>query len=200
MKKYEEDKYRYETIIDQIYPWVKTELTDSKALNGKRFSEKDAPVIAFAGDLKIIFVIKRGEDVFEVLKDHMLPPECDIEELYHKACENLIRDVEFVIANTWYGAFAILADGHHEASAVCFKHIWQVCVDKLKDDLVIMVPAKEMVLFAAAGNQDVIRKMEEHARSAYEQTNDSISMKKYVFLADRKEFGTYEDKDISDRL
>ncbi len=200
MKKYEEDKYRYENIIDQVYPWVKSELTDSKALNGKHFSEKDTPVIAFAGDLKIIFVIKRGEDVFEVLKDNMLPPECDIEELYHKACENLIRDVEFVIANTWYGAFAILADGHHEASAVCFKHIWQVCVDKLKDDLIIMVPAKEMVLFAAAGNPEVLQKMEEHAQSAYEQTGDSISMKKYVFLADRKEFRVYEDENGSDRI
>ena len=200
MKKYEEDKYRYENIIDQVYPWVKSELTDSKALNGKHFSEKDTPVIAFAGDLKIIFVIKRGEDVFEVLKDNMLPPECDIEELYHKACENLIRDVEFVIANTWYGAFAILADGHHEASAVCFKHIWQVCVDKLKDDLIIMVPAKEMVLFAAAGNPEVLQKMEEHAQSAYEQTGDRISMKKYVFLADRKEFRVYEDENGSDRI
>ena len=47
----------------------------------------------------------------------------DIEDVYRKACENLVRDVEFVIGNTWYGAFAVLADGHHEASALCLKHI-----------------------------------------------------------------------------
>lgn len=193
MKKYEEEKYRYENIVDHIYPWVKESLTDSQALNGKHFSEKDAPVIAFAGDLKIIFVIKRNEDVFEILKDNMLPPECDIEELYHKACENLIRDVEYVIANTWYGAFAILADGHHEASSVCFKHIWQVCVDKLKDDLVIMVPAKEMVLFAEAGKPEIVEKMTEHAQSAFEQAGDKISMQKFLFSADRKELSVYED-------
>ena len=81
------------------------------------FSEKDAPVVVFLGELKIIFVIKRNADVFEVLKDSMLPPGCDIEDVYSKACENLVRDVEFVIGNTWYGAFAVLADGHHEASA-----------------------------------------------------------------------------------
>ena len=51
--------------------------------------------MAFLGDLKIIFVIKRQEDTYEVLKDSMLPPDCDILELYHKACENLVRDVEF---------------------------------------------------------------------------------------------------------
>ena len=107
-------------------------------------------MVVFLGELKIIFVIKRNADVFEVLKDTMLPPGCDIEDVYRKACENLVRDVEFVIGNTWYGAFAVLADGHHEASALCLKHIWQVCVDKLKDDLIIMSPAKDTVLFAPA--------------------------------------------------
>lgn len=62
------------------------------------------PVIAFVGDLKIIFAIKRSEDSYEILKDNMLPPEVEI-ELYHTACENLVRDVEFVIGNTWYGGF-----------------------------------------------------------------------------------------------
>ena len=142
MKKYEEENYKYENICDKIYPWVKTELTDSHALNGKHFSKKDAPVISFLGDLNVVFAIKRGEDAYEILKDNMLPPECDIIELYHKSCENLNRDVEFVVANTWYGGFGIVADGHHEASSVCFKHIWQVCADKLEDDLIIMIPRK----------------------------------------------------------
>ena len=76
-----------EKIKDCIYPWVKGELRDSKALNGKNISEKDTPVIAFVGDLKIIFAIKRSEDSYEILKDNMLPPEVEIEELYHTACE-----------------------------------------------------------------------------------------------------------------
>ena len=97
MKKYEEENYKYENICDKIYPWVKT---DSHALNGKNFSKKDAPVISFLGDLNVVFAIKRAEDVYEILKDNMLPPECDIIELYHKSCENLNRDVEFVVANT----------------------------------------------------------------------------------------------------
>ena len=52
MKKYEEENYKYENICDKIYPWVKTELTDSHALNGKHFSKKDAPVISFLGSWK----------------------------------------------------------------------------------------------------------------------------------------------------
>lgn len=192
MEKYEEPHYKWETIEDQVYPWIKNELTDTQALNGKHFSEKDAPVVVFLGELKIIFVIKRNADVFEVLKDSMLPPGCDIEDVYRKACENLVRDVEFVIGNTWYGAFAVLADGHHEASALCLKHIWQVCVDKLKDDLIIIAPAKDTVLFAPAGQPEVVKKMEDHAKMAYDQSEDQISLKKLRFLADRRELVIYE--------
>lgn len=192
MKKYEEEHYKYENISKLIYPWVKESLVDYEALNGKNISEKDTPVIAFVGDLKIIFVIKRGENVFEVLKDNMLPPVCDIEEMYHLACENLIRDVEFVIGNTWYGAFAIIADGYHEASAVCFKHIWQVCVDKLKDDIVIMVPTRDMILFAPAAQDEVVQKMTDHGRQAYEMSRDKISTSLLIFSKDRKELTTYD--------
>ena len=192
MDKYEEPHDKWETIEDQVYPWIKNELTDTQALNGKHFSEKDAPVVVFLGELKIIFVIKRNADVFEVLKDSMLPPGCDIEDVYRKACENLVRDVEFVIGNTWYGAFAVLADGHHEASALCLKHIWQVCVDKLKDDLIIIAPAKDTVLFAPAGQPEVVKKMEDHAKMAYDQSEDQISLEKLRFLADRRELVIYE--------
>ena len=192
MEKYEEPHYKWETIEDQVYPWIKNELTDTQALNGKHFSEKDAPVVVFLGELKIIFVIKRNADVFEVLKDSMLPPGCDIEDVYRKACENLVRDVEFVIGNTWYGAFAVLADGHHAASALCLKHIWQVCVDKLKDDLIIIAPAKDTVLFAPAGQPEVVKKMEDHAKMAYDQSEDQISLEKLRFLADRRELVIYE--------
>ncbi len=193
MRKYEENRYILEEIKDQIYPWVKGELADTKALNGKYISEKDTPVVSFISGLRIIFVIKWGEDVYEVLKDNMLPPDCDVEALYYTACENLVRDVEFVIANTWYGGFAILADGWHEASSLCFKHIWQVCVDKLKDDLVIMAPTRETVLFAPASNEKAVVKLKEHGEQTFEQTKDRISTRLMLFTKDRKELTEYED-------
>ena len=193
MRKYEENRYILEEIKDQIYPWVKGELADTKALNGKYISEKDTPVVSFISGLRIIFVIKWGEDVYEVLKDNMLPPDCDVEALYYTACENLVRDVEFVIANTWYGGFAILADGWHEASSLCFKHIWQVCVDKLKDDLVIMAPTRETVLFAPASNEKAVAKLKEHGEQTFEQTKDLISTRLMLFTKDRKELTEYED-------
>lgn len=177
MKKYEEEHYLFENIKNHIYPWIKESLTDHKALNGKFISEKDTPIVSFVGDLMIVFVIERGEDTYEILKDNMLPPDADIEEIYQTACENLAKNVKFVISNTLYGGFGIIADGHHEASSLCFKQIWSMCADKLEDDLVIMVPAKDMVLFVPAGNQEQLEAMVAYGTEAYERNLDKISKK-----------------------
>ena len=199
MHKYEEENYRFENIRDKIYPWVRSRIHDRKAVNGKFLSEKDTVVIGFAGELKILFAIRRGEDSYEILKDNMLPPEIGAEELYHTACENLARDVEFVIGNTWYGAFGIIADGIHEPSSLCFKHIWQVCVDKLKDDLIIMVPCGDTVLFAPAAGKDAVEKMIGHGRQSYDASADKISTQLYLFSKTRKELTVYE-QDKDDRI
>lgn len=192
MRKYEEKNYLFENIKDRIYPWVKQSLIDHEALNGKFISEKDTPMVGFVGDLLIVFVIRRGEDSYEIIKDNMLPPDCNIEELYHISCQNLVRDVEFVISQTMYGGFGILADGHHEASSLCFKHIWSVCVDKLDDDILIMVPAKDTVLFVPASQEQLVDKMIDFAEQAYERNQDKISTDLFIFTKEGKELLTYD--------
>lgn len=192
MRKYEEERYLFENIKHKIYPWVKETLVDYQALNGKYISPKDTPIISFVGDLMIIFVIERGEDTYEIIKDNMLPPDLDIEELYQIACENLAKDVKFVISNTMYGGFGILADGHHEASSLCFKHIWSMCVDKLQEDVIIMAPAKDMVLFVPAGNQKLLDDMYAYGMEAYNRNRDKISTKLLRFTRREKELVVYE--------
>ena len=192
MRKYEEERYLFENIKHKIYPWVKETLVDYQALNGKYISPKDTPIISFVGDLMIIFVIERGEDTYEIIKDNMLPPDLNIEELYQIACENLAKNVKFVISNTMYGGFGILADGHHEASSLCFKHIWSMCVDKLQEDVIIMAPAKDMVLFVPAGNQKLLDDMYAYGMEAYNRNRDKISTKLLRFTRREKELVVYE--------
>lgn len=193
MRKYEEEHYLFENIKERIYPWITQSLVEPQALNGKRISEKDTPLVSFVGDLMIVFVIKRGEETYEIIKENMLPPDCEIEMLYHLACENLVRDVEFIIGNTMYGAFAILADGYHEASSLCFRHIWNVCVDKLQDDLLIMVPSKDVVLFAPASQEAVVEKMKVHGEQAYAMNRNKISQGLFLFTKDGKELLAYDE-------
>lgn len=61
MRKYEEERYLFENIKERIYPWITQSLREPRALNGKRISEKDTPLIDFVGDLMVLFVIKHGK-------------------------------------------------------------------------------------------------------------------------------------------
>lgn len=190
MKKYEEKHYSYENIKDRIYPWIKKEMSDSLALNGKHLAG-DVTALEFLGDMKIVFAIRRGEDSYEIVTDNMLPPGTDVIQLYHTACENLVRDVEFVVGNTWYGAYVIVADGIHEASAVCFRHIWQVCADKLEDDLILMVPSRETVLFAPRSQQKVVSEMLEQGKQLYDTGKDRVTEGVFLFSREGKELTVY---------
>nr|WP_317282517.1 hypothetical protein [uncultured Sellimonas sp.] len=191
MEKYQEEKYCFEKIREHIYPWVKESLKDNLASNGKIITTENAPVISFVGGLMIVFAIKRGEDSYEILKDDMLPPKTDIEKLYHIACKNLVRDVEFVFSNTMYGGFGVLADGVHEASALCLRHIWEVCTDKLKDDVVIMVPSKDLVLFVPEQDKKALKQMIDFGNEGWKRSEHKVSKKLFRFSGTKKELTEY---------
>lgn len=191
MKKYEEERYLLANIQTKIYPWVKESLVDHQALNGTFISEKDTPLVSFVGNLMIIFVIERAGNTYEIVKDNMLPPDCDIEKLYHIACENLAKNVEFVISHTMYGGFGIVADGIHEASALCFKHIWNMCTEKLSDDVVIMSPTKDILLFAPSREKEVIGRMKAFGEEAFNRSKDKVSKSLFLYTREGKALLTY---------
>ena len=64
---------------------------------------------------------------------------------------------------------------------------------KLEDDLIIMIPRKDAVLFAPAGNKETVQKMIDHGEQAYEQGENKISKNLYRFSRERKELVTYEE-------
>ena len=192
MRKYEEEHYRFEHIKDKIYPWIVRDLKDVKAINKGMLSEKDTALLQFDEELKVAFAIKRGEEIYEILQDAMLPPQTDVLCVYQKACENLAKDIEFVISNTMYGAFGILADGMHEASAICLQSIWQTCADKLEDDLLIAVPAKDAVLFARMNDTQAVKTMIQHAKGEYDRGVGTLTLQLYRYRKDEKLFEKYE--------
>lgn len=175
---------QFESIKNKIYPIVRKGFFDKAAVNGKELSEKDTTAVAFISDLIIMFSIQNEDGSYKVLKDELLPESISVDQLYGMACENLVRDVEYVIGNTWDGAYAVIADGMKEASALCLRHIWDVCAEKLEDDLVIMAPSAETVLFAPAGKATIVKHMMNHAEQSYMADETPISRK--VFKYDRK--------------
>lgn len=169
---------------EKIFPWVICGDRDERLNNGVPFSE-DVPMIAFVGELRIVFVIEVGGSYF-VLKEHEIPKGMSVEELYQTSCKNMAQEIEFVIGNTMYGGFAIMADGIHEGSSLCFKHIWEVCGEKLEDDLLICYPSRDTVVFAPLSNQQAVEGVLEHCKRAYFHSKEKISEQKMLFHYEKK--------------
>lgn len=182
---------QWNEIKEKIYPWVKQTLYDTDLIPTKNIKVKETPLISFVGDLMIVLVISRGEK-YEVLKEKMVPEEITAEELYHLACENLVRDVKFVVSRTMYGGYGIIADGHHEVSSLCYQHIWNICAEKLEDDLVIAAPSKDMVLFLPAGADDLMDAMEDFSNQAYDRGENKVTRQWFYFDRKKKELSVYE--------
>ena len=67
-----------------------------------------------------------------------------------------------------------------------------MCAQKLDDDLVIMAPSKDMVLFVPAGDEEKLGRMIEFGREAYERSEDKVSRSLMVFTKEGKELLAYD--------
>nr|WP_294468351.1 hypothetical protein [uncultured Sellimonas sp.] len=182
----------FEKYKDRIYPWVREIPAEESGWKSEGYSPDDTPLLSFADGLMTVFVIRRGEESFDVLKDSMMPEGMTVEELYQTACENLARDVEFVFSNTLFGGFGVIADGIHEASALCLRHIWDVCTEKLKDDVVIMAPSRDLLLFAPKSDDKVIQSMIQFGEQGWARSEHRLTRRLYQYSRERKELTGYE--------
>lgn len=176
----------------RIYPWVREIPGDAVGWEKEGCSPEDTPLLSFVDGLMTVFVIQKEEEVFEILKDSMLPEGMTPEEIYRTACENLARDVEFVFSNTLFGGFGVIADGVHEASALCLRHVWEVCTEKLQDDVVIMAPSRDLLLFAPKSDRKTVQSMIQFGEQGWLQSEHRLTKRLYQYSRERKELTGYE--------
>ena len=70
-----------------------------------------------------------------------------------------------------------------------------MCAEKLKDDLLIIAPAKDTVVFLPMKEKEKLSYMKEYARQAYERNKDKISLQIFRFVRKRKELTVYGETD-----
>ena len=180
----------WENIKDKIYPWIKRRLNDSETEND-RVLEIDLPEIEFFGDLVVLFVIDVGEN-FEVLQRSEVPENISDEELYEIACQNLARDVRFQVVQANYGGYGILADGDHEAGALCLGFIWDCCVDLIGEDLIVAVPAKDTVLITGKSQSAQLEDMKKLASDILSNGNRTLTRHLFLYSIETKSFSVFE--------
>lgn len=169
--------------MDKIYPrirknWSETpgETVALTATNYDLSNEREEtqkydniPMFRIYDSYIITLMQDMGSTYMYLTYDH-IPEDMSVETIESKAFENLHRDITYrMVESKESGVYGLAAGGDFEAEALCLPGIWEYCSEELKDDLLIAVPTKDMVLFTGAGDKKAIQKMLKQAQEIYEE-------------------------------
>lgn len=175
---------RFDEIKNRIYPWIKVTYPsneDSGQENTITLKDNEQPVYKeWLGDLRIFYVVDEG-NLFIVLNQKHLPENITVDELHEIALSNLERDVEFKFHQTDFGAWGITAGGDHETGALCIAGVWEWCSDQLKDDLIVSVPAKDLVLMVPASDNEKVQALESFVTGFFKTGERLLTKQLYLY-------------------
>ena len=179
---------------DAVFPWLKQALPLETAPGepGSEVYEADLPSLDFLGDLRIMFAIDR-DGHYKLLQRHDMPPGMSEAELLALAKKNLGEQVQFDLTGTSYGGYGILADGDHEANALCLDFIWDAIAGQIKKDLVVAVPARDCLFMADAADPEQIAAMVAIAADVFANSDRVLTDTLFLFEAESKTFTVYGD-------
>ena len=148
----------------KIYPWVKVMLADNELSSDEKvmeLDEQDSPIILnWLGDLIITYVFDLG-DSFRLIQARDLPDDVTKHKLHEIAVSNLSRDIKYVLRETNFGGYLLIAGGDHEAGAICSPGLWKWIAEHLGEDLIVAIPAKDVVLILGQKDTDKLEAFKE---------------------------------------
>jgi uncharacterized protein YtpQ (UPF0354 family) len=177
----------FENQKNKIYPWVKVFIEDDTSINASMKLElvgANAPVYRkWLGDLAIFYVVDNGDNFRMLLKGDL--PEClTEEELYKIAVSNLERDVKYKLHETNFGGYGLVSGGNHEAGAICVPGLWNWLAQHIGENLIIAIPAKDLVMIVPASNVDIISNLKIAVHETFK--NGQRLLTRNLFFFDRE--------------
>lgn len=69
--------------------------------------------------------------------------------------------MEFEVHKSHLGFYGLVAGGNHEAGAICLPGLWKQLAIEMNDNLVVAIPAKDLLLFSPESDAAGILRMKE---------------------------------------
>lgn len=174
---------RIEEYKSRIYPWVKLSIENDHATDGVTLTEDDQPVVqGWQGDLVLCYCIDEGDQFSLIQKRDLDESGFNLDDLHNLAIENLSK-VEYKLSQTNFGGHGLLAGGNHEAAAICLTGVWDYLSNEFNDNLRVIIPAKDLIMFVPASKSDLYSAMLEFKDYIFE--NGERLLTKNVFHYDK---------------
>ena len=175
----------FEEIKDKIYPWIKVVYEpDEEVPNSTleiELKDEEQPIMQnWLGNLAIFYAVDEG-DQFSLVLRRDLPTKVSIEKLHEIAISNLDRDVEFTFTETNFGGHGLVAGGDHETGSLCLTDIWNWCAENINDNLIVAVPAKDMVMMVPESDNEKIEQLKEMVTDIFQSGDRLLTRQLYKF-------------------
>lgn len=185
----------FETYKDKIYPWIKATFSNDDPRNTPTqitLTGDDSPISkVWLGDLAIFYVADTG-DSFQVLLERDLPQDISKEQLHNLAVDNLNRDIEFKFHETNFGGHGLIAGGDHEAGSICLPGMWDWLTEHLNDNLIVGVPAKDLVIMVPESDTDKIANLKIFVHEIFKEGERLLTRNIFRFDRESKEWTIFD--------
>jgi uncharacterized protein YtpQ (UPF0354 family) len=175
----------FDEIKNKIYPWIKVVYgPDEEVPNSTQeieLKDEEQPIMQnWLGNLAIFYAIDEGEQFSLILKRD-LPQNVTTEELHDIATTNLDRDVEFTFNETGFGGHGLIAGGDHETGSLTLTGIWDWCAEQIQDNLIVAVPAKDLIMMVPEKDIDKINALKSFVTEIFQDGERLLTKQLYHF-------------------
>ncbi len=141
--------------LDRVYPVLRHK-SFAQASNGDVGNGAVPYAQPFIGDMVLVYAIDYPDHVAYVTQSHLDDAQVTLTQLQQAADLNLSLKLDETQFQQQNGSFMVITDGFYESSMVLDSALWADIARQLGDDLVMIVPARDLVVFAPASNAEAI--------------------------------------------
>lgn len=175
----------FDEIKDKIYPWIKVVFEPSEKVPNStqeiELKDEEQPIMQnWLGNLAIFYAVDEG-DLYRLILQRDLPQNISIDELHNIATTNLERDIEFTFNETGFGGHGLIAGGDHEAGSLTLPGIWGWCADQIQDNLIVAVPAKDLIMMVPEKDINKINALKSFVSEIFQEGERLLTKQLYHF-------------------
>ena len=137
-------------------------------------------------DLDYFYVDYSGEGLELLQKRHLDQLALSMEEFHAMALENYRHFIADHLNTQSDGdAYWFILDGNLESSLLLIGEVWQQIQEALKDELIVCVPTRDVVIATGKGKKESQKSFSERAATVFESGNHPLSDYWFSWEGDR---------------
>lgn len=176
-------------LVENVVPIVKDDAWAAEVAASLRASGAESEIQYFveplAEGLDVFYAEDTPSNIRYLDKQLLLDAGVEIETIRQQAVDNLLAILPDIEVHGSDGLFMITADGNYEASLLLVNEIWTPLNFDIRGDIVISIPARDMLLVSGSENTEELAQMIEIIDEIYSESPYHLTRELYVRRDDK---------------